>query len=198
MIEISNDFREKVDKAARSVAGRSNNVEWEDLSQDMWVWMLENPNQYDKYCNMEDPYRNLIKIAKQELYKQNSAYEHFTGDYTYTNAEVRGLLSEYLIDVTLESIAEHVDLVEGMLMVRTDAPAYFNAIVGRYVKGEEVASNLLSKAVDKLVNCMNQVNKSARYSYEGPGARRAMSNSAVQAKSWNQMEQNSNRGTNWS
>lgn len=195
---ITEDFREKVEKAARSVAGRSNQVEWEDLSQDIWVWLLENPKQYDKYCEMEDPYRNLVKVAKQEIYKQNSAYEHFTGDYTYTNGEVRGLLKEHLFEPTLETISEHSDLVEGLLMVKAKSHNQFNLLINKFVHGIEVDSRRESEAVDKLVNCMNQVNKSARYSYEGPGSRRAVTNAAAQAKSWNQMEQNDSRGTNWS
>lgn len=182
MITITDEFREKVNKAARSVAGRSNLIEWEDLSQDMWVWMLENPTQYEKYCDMEDPHKNLTKIAKQEMYKQNSAYEYFSGDYMYAPKEVRGLLTEYLIDVTLESVAEHVDLVEGMLMVKSDAPAYFKTIIDKWVNGSEVHANMVSKSVDKLTQCMNRVNKAARYSYEGPGSRRALTNSQAMAR----------------
>lgn len=182
MITITDDFREKVDKAARSVAGRSNQIEWEDLSQDMWVWMLENPTQYDKYVEMEDPYRNLVKIAKQELYKQNSAYEYYSGDYTYTPKEVRGLLSEYLIDVTLESVAEHVDLVEGLLMLRSDAPSYFKTVIDKWVHGAAPNQGRVSEAVDKLTKLMNQVNRAARYSYEGPGSRRIYTNTQAQAR----------------
>lgn len=196
-ITITDEFREKVDKAARSVAGRNTMVDWEDVSQDMWVWMLENPAQYDKYTKMEDPFNNLKRIAKQEIYKQNNAYEHFTGDYTYTPTEVRGLASEYLLDSNLEAVSEHVDLVEGLLMVKEDAPAYFKTLTDKYVHGYTVATNMLSKSVDKLTNCMNQVNKAARYSYTGPGTRKVMTNAASQAKSWNQMEQNAgNSGTN--
>lgn len=195
---ITEDFREKVEKAARSVAGRSNQVEWEDLSQDIWVWLLENPNQYDKYCDMEDPYRNLVKVAKQEIYKQNNAYEHFTGNYTYTPGEVRGLLDEYLLDVTLESVSEHVDLVEGLLLLKEKNNNQFNNIINRWVYSVEANPGRTNEAVSGLVRCMNEVNKSARYSYEGPGSRRAVTNAAAQAKSWNQMEQNNSRGTNWS
>lgn len=181
-ITITDEFREKVNKAARSVAGRSNLIEWEDLSQDMWVWMLENPTQYEKYCEMEDPHKNLTKIAKQEMYKQNSAYEYYSGDYTYTPKEVRGLLTEYLIDVTLESVAEHVDLVEGLLMLRSDAPSYFKTVIDKWVHGREGHTNMTSQAVDKLSKLMNQVHKAARYSYEGPGSRRAFTNTQAQAR----------------
>lgn len=181
-IAITEEFREKVDKAARSVAGRSNQIEWEDLSQDMWVWMLENPTQYDKYCEMEDPHKNLMKIAKQEAYKANNAYEHYSGNYTYTPGEVRGLLNEYLFEVTIENIAESVDLVEGLLMLRSEAPGYFKTVIDKWVHGKEGDRGTTSKAVDKLTILMNQVNQAARYSYEGPGSRRALTNTQAQAR----------------
>jgi len=181
-ITITDDFREKVNKAARSVAGRSNLIEWEDLSQDMWVWMLENPTQYAQYCEMEDPHKNLTKIAKQEMYKQNSAYEYYSGDYTYTPKEVRGLLTEYLIDVTLESVAEHVDLIEGLLMLRSDAPRYFKTVIDKWVHGREGHTNMTTQAVDKLAKLMNHVNRAARYSYEGPGSRKALTSTQAQAR----------------
>lgn len=186
-ITITDDFREKVNKAARSVAG-STQLEWEDLSQDMWVWMLENPTQYSNYVELEDPFKQLKKIAKQEAYKQNSTLEYFSGNYTYTPGEVRGLLNEYLIDVTIEAISEHVDLVEGLLMLRSDAPGYFKAIIDKWVNAVENNRSVTSKAVDKLAILMNQVNKAARYSYEGPGSRKAMTNSQAIARkdnSWN-------------
>ena len=186
-ITITDDFREKVNKAARSVAG-STHLEWEDLSQDMWVWMLENPTQYSNYVELEDPFKQLKKIAKQEAYKQNSTLEYFSGNYTYTPGEVRGLLNEYLIDVTIEAISEHVDLVEGLLMLRSDAPGYFKAIIDKWVNAVENNRSVTSKAVDKLSILMNQVNKAARYSYEGPGSRKAMTNSQAIARkdnSWN-------------
>jgi hypothetical protein len=186
-ITITDDFREKVNKAARSVAG-STQLEWEDLSQDMWVWMLENPTQYNNYVELEDPFKQLKKIAKQEAYKQNSTLEYFSGNYTYTPGEVRGLLNEYLIDVTIEAISEHVDLVEGLLMLRSDAPGYFKAIIDKWVNAVENNRSVTSKAVDKLAILMNQVNKAARYSYEGPGSRKAMTNSQAIARkdnSWN-------------
>jgi hypothetical protein len=195
---ITEDFREKVNKAARAVAGRNTQVEWEDLSQDMWVWMLENPTQYQSYIEMEDPFKQLQKIAKQELYKQNSAYQHFTGNYVYTPGEVRGLLSEYLIDVTLESVSEHVDLVEGLLLLKNHSQRQFNTIINKWVHGSEGHTGRTTEAVDKLTSFMNQVNDSARYSYEGPGSRRVLSNSQSTAQSWNQQEQSKSNGTNWS
>lgn len=195
---ITEDFREKVDKAARAAASGNGKVEWEDVAQDIWVRLVEDQKYYATLCDMEDPFPSLKKVAKQEIYKQNSAYEHFTGDYTYTNGEVRGLLKEHLFEPTLETISEHSDLVEGLLMVKAKSHNQFNLLINKFVHGIEVDSRRESEAVDKLVYCMNQVNKSARYSYEGPGSRRAVTNAAAQAKSWNQMEQNNSRGTNWS
>lgn len=185
---ITDEFREKVDKAARSVTGSNNTVDWEDISQDMWVWMLENPKQYTNYTQLEDPFRELKKVAKQAVYKQNNANEYFTGNYTYTPGEVKGLLNEYLLDVTLESVAEHVDLVEGLLLLKSEAPSYFSTVINKWVHGKDVHPNMSSQSVTKLSILMNQVNKAARYSYEGPGSRKVVSNSQAIARkdnSWN-------------
>lgn len=187
-ITITDEFREKVDKAARSVAGRSTQVEWEDVAQDIWVRMLEDQAYYDKLREMEDAFPSLKKIAKQEVYKANNAYEHFSGNYTYTPGEVRGLLNEYLFEVTIENIAESVDLVEGLLLLRGEAPGYFKTIIDKWVHSNEPNSGTTTKAVDKLTVLMNQVNQAARYSYEGVGSRRAVTNTQAIARkdnSWN-------------
>lgn len=197
-MEITVEFREKVDKAARSAASSNKQIDWEDVAQDIWVRMLEDPADYDRLTKMEDPFGPLKRIAKQEIYKQNSSYEHFTGDYIYTSGEVRGLLREYLIDVTLESVAEHVDLVEGLLLLREKNSALFKVLTDKYVHGiEPKDAKYTQRGVDTLTVQMNQVNKGARYSYEGVGSRKVMSNATFQAKSWNQMEQNAGKsGTN--
>lgn len=187
---ITDEFREKVDKAARSVAGSSSSVDWEDISQDMWVWMLENPKQYEDYIQLEDPFRHLKKIAKQQLYKSNNAWEHFSGQYTYTPGEVRGLLSQYLLDVTLESVSEHVDLVEGLLLLRDTNKNQFNNVINKWVHGVEGHTGRTTEAVDRLTQMMNQVNKAARYSYEGPGSRKATSNAQAVVLTANHSESN--------
>lgn len=187
-ITITDEFREKVDKAARSVAGSNNQVDWEDVSQDMWVWFLENPTQYERYLELGDPHQYLKKVAKQCVYKQNNANEYFTGNYTYTPGEVRGLLGEYLLDVTLESVAEHVDLVEGLLLLKSETPSYFKTVIDKWVHGTEGNTGMTTKSVDRLSQMMNQVNRSARYSYEGPGSRQVLSNSQAIARKdnlWN-------------
>lgn len=184
-IAITDEFREKVRKAARSVASGVNQVEADDVEQDIWVRLLEDTKYYDELCSQEDPFKSLKRIGKQEAYKQSSAYEHYSGQYTYTPGEVRGLLGEFLVDVALEAISEHVDLVEGLLLLRDDSPAYFKVIVDKYVHGVEGHPQYASRAVDKLTDFMNQVNKAARYSYEGPGSRKAMSNSQAQARKEN-------------
>jgi hypothetical protein len=179
---IDFEFREKVDRAAKSVATNSNAFDWEDISQSMWVWFLENPTQYAKYVSMEDPFRELKKVAKQEVYKANNAWEWYSGNYTYTPGEVRGLLGEYLFEATLESISEHVDLVEGLIMLRSDAPSYFKVVIDKWVHGEEGNTGRTTEAVSKLTVLMNQVNKAARYSYEGPGSRKVLTNSQASAQ----------------
>jgi hypothetical protein len=188
-ITITDEFREKVKKAARSVASGVNQVEADDVEQDIWVRLLEDNPYYTELCGQEDPFQSLKRIGKQEAYKQSSAYEHYSGQYTYTPGEVRGLLSEFLVDVSLEAIAEHTDLVEGLLLLKGDNAAHFKVLVDKYVHGIEPKNTVYTvRAVDKLVEHMNQVNKAARYSYEGPGSRKVVSNSQAIARkdnSWN-------------
>lgn len=179
---ITDEFREKVDKAARSVSGASAGYDWEDISQSMWVWFLENPVQYERYLELGDPHQYLRKVAKQQVYKANNAWEWYSGQYTYTPGEVRGLLNEYLFDITIESISEHVDLVEGLLTMRSEAPSYFKAVIDKWVHDREGNRGMTSLAVDKLTILMNQVNQAARYSYEGPGSRKIMTNTQSVAK----------------
>ncbi len=179
---IADEFREKVNKAARSVTGGTAGYDWEDISQEMWVWFLENPTQYERYLELGDPFQYLKKVAKQAVYRVNNAWEFYSGQYTYTPGEVRGLLGEYLLDVDIESISEHVDLVEGLLMLRTDAPSYFRTVINKWVHGEDPHHNMVTQSVDKLTILMNQVNRSARYTYEGPGSRKVLSNSQAIAR----------------
>lgn len=180
---ITDEFREKVRKAARSVASGVNQVEADDVEQDIWVRLLEDTQYYDTLCDQEDPFQSLKRIGKQEAYKQSSAYEHYSGQYTYTPGEVRGLLSEFLVDVSLEAIAEHTDLVEGLLLLREDNLAHFKVLIDKYVHGVEPRdAKYTQRAVDKLVAHMNQVNRAARYSYEGPGSRKVLTNTQSIAK----------------
>lgn len=182
-IAVTDEFREKVRKAARSVASGMNQIEADDVEQDIWVRLLEDTKYYDELCSQEDPFQSLKRIGKQEAYKQNSAYEYYTGDYTYNPKEVRGLLSEYLIDVTLESVAEHVDLVEGLLLLREKNSALFKVLIDKFVHNTEPTNTAYTtRAVETLAQMMNQVNKAARYSYEGPGSRRALTNTQAQAR----------------
>lgn len=180
---ITDEFREKVDKAARSVTGNTSAYDSEDIAQDIWVRLIEDPKYYAELVAMDDPFASLKRIAKQEVYKANNAWEFYSGNYTYTPGEVRGLLSEYLLDVSLEAVSEHVDLVEGLLMLKSDAPSYFKILIDKYAKGiDEANPAYASRSVEKLTQLMNQVNKAARYSYEGPGSRKVMTNSQAFAQ----------------
>ncbi len=174
-MEITDDFREKVNKAARSVAGQSQ-YDWEDVAQDMWVWFMENPAQYNNYVNQEDPFKELKKVAKQEVHKANNAFMYYSGNYTYTPPEVRGLLGEYLLEPELEAVSEHTDLVEGLLLLKGHNQNQFNRIIDKWVHGIEGNTGRTTEAVERLTLFMNQVNQAARYSYVGVGSRQALTN----------------------
>ena len=177
-IAITEEFREKVKKAARSVANGVTLVEADDVEQDIWVRLLEDTDYYHELCEQEDPYRSLRRLGRQEAYKQATTLEHFSGQYTYTPPEVRVLLTEYLIDTRLEKVAEHVDLVEGLLLLKDKNKKRFNILIDKFVHGIDPPARMrVTEAVDSLTRHMNQANKAARYSYEGVGNRKVLTNS---------------------
>lgn len=183
-------FYTKVDRAARDIAGKWPQTTWEDLRQDMWVHLLERPNQLEQLVAAENPRDQLKKVAQQSANRVHSAYELFSGQYQYGADEVKELLEMGVITNPEETtLVESTDLATAMLMLKESNRNYFDAIVDKYVHNKPVLDrNLVSRGVIKTSEFMNRVNKSNRYvDHQGPGARQAISSAAGQAQ----------RGTQW-
>jgi hypothetical protein len=198
-MNITEEFREKVGKAAAKVARAHSSLNVQDVEQDIWLRLYENPDYLTKMLEVEDPFNAIVKIGRQVASEEISALEYFSGNYTYTPGEVRLILGRCLmIDPELEGIAAYVDLHEGMDMLKKKNKAYHKVIVDKWLHGiEPKDAKYTQRSVAMLTSLMNQLHKSDRYSHNGPGARRVMSNAQSQAQGFNQMEQNKNGGTNW-
>ena len=48
-MEIEQEFYEHVDKVAKSTSYKWTDLDWEDIRQDMWVWLMENIPQLQQY-----------------------------------------------------------------------------------------------------------------------------------------------------
>lgn len=183
-MEISQEFYDKVDKVAKSTSYKWEDLDWEDIRQDMWVHLLERPNQLD--IILEDDWdtvdKKLRRIGTQVAVEEIHGYEQYSGQYVYGKDEVKGLLrSGALLDSNFGTLTERTDLSLAMEALKEGNPSYFTLLVDNYVYDKamtEAQFKTIVKALSKLTLLMNQVHNFNEYTYEdGPGARRVLSNS---------------------
>lgn len=173
--QIPKEFYEAVDQAARNAGRKWPTLDWEDIRQDVWVYLLERPNQLAKLTAEEDPGTELRRVAGQQAAMSADVYEFFSGQYEYGTDEVRVLLEMGLItDREAATLSESTDLSTGMLMLKDKNKAMFDLIVDKYVHGiDQPDRKAVTRAVDALTVLMNRVNTSTRYTdHQGPGARK--------------------------
>lgn len=175
---IPKEFYDAVETAAKGASRKWPTLDWEDIRQDVWVYLLENKPEYTKLLKEEDPSTQLRRIAGQRAAMAADVYEFFSGQYEYGTDEVRTLLEMGLItNREAATLSESTDLSTGMLMLRESNKNYFDAIVEKYVHGadqEESRARATRRAVDALTVLMNRVNTSSRYTdHQGPGARKS-------------------------
>lgn len=176
--KIPKEFYDAVDAAARGAGRKWPTLDWEDIRQDMWVYLLENLPELDKLVKEEDPSTQLRRVAGQRAAMAADVYEFFSGQYEYGTDEVRALLEMGLIiNREAATLTESTDLSTGMLMLKDKNKTYFDAIVSRFVHGitgDNTEVKTVTRAIESLTVLMNRVNTSTRYSgHEGPGARKA-------------------------
>lgn len=173
--EIPKEFYDAVEQAARGAGRKWPTLDWEDIRQDVWVYLLERPNQLEKLVAEEDPSTELRRVAGQQAAMSADVYEFFSGQYEYGTDEVRTLLEMGLItNREAATLSESTDLSTGMLMLKDKNRAYFDTIVDKYVHDKyEGHPQVLARSVDALTVLMNRVNTSTRYTdHQGPGARK--------------------------
>lgn len=189
MAQITDEFREKVKKAATSVVKKFKQLDPADVEQDLWVRLFENPEYLHKMLESEDPHNALVRIAKQVASKEMSTSEYFSGQYNYTPSEVRLILGRCLIqDPSLANITQYVDLHEGMRLLEGINKNQHKVIIDKWIHGiEPKYSARTTEALDRLTQLMNQVNRANRYNHDGPGSRKVLSNAQSQAKTGNNL-----------
>lgn len=173
--QIPKEFYDAVEKAARDISRKWPTIDWEDTRQDIWVQLLERPNQLAQALEEEDPGVRLRKLAAQSVAEEINTYEFFSGQYEYGTDEVRTLLEMGLItNREVATLTESTDLSTGMLMLKDRNKGQFNIIVDKYVYDiEQPDRKSVTRAIDALTTLMNRVNTSTRYTdHQGPGARK--------------------------
>lgn len=183
-MEIEQEFYDHVVKVAKSTSYKWEDLDWEDIRQDMWMWLMENPNEYNQ--QQEDEWetrdKKLRKIGSQVAVAAVHGYEQYSGQYIYGKDEVKGLLrSGALIKSEFGTLSERLDLSLAMEELKDTNPSYFSVLVDNYVHEKAMTDAqyvVISRALDKLTLLMNQIHNFNEYTYEsGPGARKVLSNS---------------------
>lgn len=172
---IPKEFYDAVETAARGAARKWPTLDWEDVRQDVWVYLLERPNQLSNFLAEEDPSTELRRVAGQQAAMAADVYEFFSGQYEYGTDEVRTLLEMGLItNREAATLSESADLSTGMLMLKDKNKNQFNNLVDRFVRGIMVDTKETTRSIDALTILMNRVNTSNRYTdHQGPAARKS-------------------------
>lgn len=158
--DIPEEFYGTVEKIARQVQNKWKNLDWEDIRQETWVYLLENREEFSRLLSSEDAEKRLRRIVNQRAVSLQSSDEISWGAYHYTPAVVRAMLRVgYLSDPSLGTMSEQEDLQKSFEKLEGDNTRYAHLIHQAYTDGdypeEETDSRALRRGVDRLTQFMN-------------------------------------------
>lgn len=173
----------EIQQAAKKTAREWNGIiSADDAEQEIVIRLLED-TYAEKLLSFDQNARTetLEKIGRQIASDYRTDYDHFTGNFFYSTNDVREILERgALHEERVSTNTERLDLDEGMALLKRRNERYAKMLCRRYLAGEEVKERMvLSRAVDLLTDCMNNVHRNRELNYtEGPGTRRVMTNTA--------------------
>ena len=205
----------QVKKVARNVSFQwPGIIESDDLEQEIWLHILERPGTQRDLDGMDSlsRYRTLSKIAHRIASQQRTNEEYANGNFRYSVKEVKqllenGALSESAVelqsawsaeeflpsggsyeDPTFTQVSVRLDFDNALERMKNENIGYFNVLQQRYEGWEPVEDrSKLSRALSRLTTLMNHAHKGAHAErIDGPGSRKAISNSAARAISTSQ------------
>ena len=160
-------------------------------------------------------YRAIIGIGHQLASKERTDYEHFSGNFRYSVKEVKALLSSGVLkdlgpglasswsgeefytkggefeDAVLTKNSMETDLLRGMAGLLKANASYYDAIRRTHLEDETSLEAVDRKRLERAqVALTTQMNRSFKRQHadrpDGPGTRRAISNSRAQRISMQQ------------
>lgn len=155
-------LKDAVRKAAEQAETRWNKLlDVDDIEQELWMFILERPatQDYLRGKPAKEQISALRKTADSICSKEKLDYERFTGNFLYTPADVRRILSRLAGDERILD-DEVIDFGIGFEALEDEYPQYYAAIKDFYFFGREVNNksdkNLKYRAVDRLAELMNR------------------------------------------
>lgn len=182
-MQVTEKFFKEVERVAKSTSRKWGDMDWEELRQDIWVYLMENPRERQKILNDPSPDRKLKRIASQRAVGLMWSFEISKGQFTYPRDHVKGLLKDgILLNAEAGTQLDSEVLALGMLELKTMNEGYFDIIVDKYINDVSPEdTKKLTRALDKLAELMSRIFKTPRYlCHDGPGSRTAISNATAQ------------------
>src|SRR5690606_30008929 len=125
----------------------------------------------------------LKRIAEQIASIERIDYDHFSGNYCYSSKEVRSALEKGVLrQQPTKADPISIDIHTAFEQLSDEKK---EELVRRYVKFEPAGETSrermrTQRAVDKLAELMNRAGHREKHEYhDGPGSRRAISNSGA-------------------
>lgn len=155
-------LKQAVRKAAQQAETRWNKLlDADDIEQELWVFILERPatQNYLRGKTAKEQISALRKTADSICSKEKLDYERFTGNFLYTPADVRRILSRLAGDERILD-DEAIDFGIGFEALEEEHFHYYEAVRDFYFLGRSVENksdeNLKRRCVDKLAELMNR------------------------------------------
>jgi hypothetical protein len=161
--DIPDEFYDRVERVARQVQNKWPTLEWEDIRQETWLYLVERRTQLLVVVFDPEQEKMLRKIASECAQKMAQENEVAWGKYEYGTKHVRSMLGAgFLTDHRMGTLSEHHDLTNGMRSLKEEYPNHYVRIMDKY--GPDVEPTTLSgaermyltRAVDKLTELMNR------------------------------------------
>lgn len=155
-------LKQAVRKAAEQAETRWNKLlDADDIEQELWVFILESKAVQATLSALDDKDKvaRLKKKADSICSKEKLDYERFTGNFLYTPADVRRILSRLAGDERILD-DEAIDFGIGFEALEGEYPHYYEAVRDFYFFGRKVNNksdeDLKRRAVDRLAELMNR------------------------------------------
>lgn len=170
----------EIQQAAKKTARDWNGIiSADDAEQEIVIRLLEDAYAEKLLCfDQNARTETLEKIGRQIASDYRTDYDHFTGNFFYSTNDVREILERgALHEERVSTNTERLDLDEGMALLKRRNERYAKMLGRRYLAGEEVKERMvLSRAVDLLTDCMNNVHRNREIAYsDGRGSREIIS-----------------------
>lgn len=171
-------LKQAVRKAAQQAETRWNKLlDADDIEQELWVFILESKSVQAALTGLSDKDKvaRLKKKADSICSREKLDYERFTGNFLYTPADVRRILSRLSGDERILD-DEAIDFGIGFEALEEEHFHYYEAVREFYFFGREVKNksdeDLKRRSVDKLAELMNRKrSKREADRTEGPGTK---------------------------